>query len=358
MDEQLTDILTLCKKMEASDVHLRVGLPPAFRVGGKMQITSGIPLTGDILKRFFESTATPTIQKMLESHRDADYSVSVPGVSRFRVNCFYQRGSLSFVFRQIPFNLPNIDALKIPKVVVDAVQRQAGLFLLCGPTGSGKSTTIAALLQFINLEYGVRIVTLEDPIEFLFRDEKSEFLQRELRRDFVSFPEALRGTLRQDPDIIVVGEMREVETIELALVAAETGHLVISTLHASSAASAISRILGVFPGDVREFIRDQLSSVLIGIVAQALIPTKDDASKRVAAREILINNTAISNLIRNEKHEQIPMFLDTSSEQGMLSMNAALEGLVLKGIITTEQAYPYSPDPEALVSRFERKGIK
>ena len=357
MDEQLADILTLGKKMDASDVHLRAGLPPSYRVGGKMQFTTGLPLTEEMLKRFFESTATPTIQRMLEASRDADFSVSVPGVSRFRVNCYYQRGSLAFVFRQIPFTLPTIENLKIPKVIIESIQRQSGLFLLCGPTGSGKSTTIAALLQHINLNYGVRIVTLEDPIEFLFRDEKSEFLQRELRRDFSSFPDALRGTLRQDPDIIVIGEMREVETIELALVAAETGHLVISTLHASSAASAISRIFGVFPGDAREFIRDQLASVLIGIVAQALIPMRKDPGKRIAAREILINNTAISSLIRAEKQEQITMFLENSTDQGMISMNVTLEELVRMDIISAEEAFPYSPDPEALLSRFQRKGL-
>ncbi|RCK81788.1 MAG: Twitching motility protein PilT [Candidatus Ozemobacter sibiricus] len=357
MDEQLAEILSLCKKMGASDVHLRAGLPPVYRVGGRIQLTSGLPLTNDTLKRFFEKTAPPVTHKMLETQRDVDYSVSLPGVSRFRVNCFYQKGHLAFVFRQIPFTLPTIDSIKLPKVMVDCVQRSSGLFLLCGPTGSGKSTTIAALLQFLNSTYQVRVVTLEDPIEFLFRDEKCEFLQRELRRDFTSFPEALRGTLRQDPDIIMVGEMRETETIELALTAAETGHLVISTLHASSTASAIARILGVFPADAREFIRDQVASVLIGIVAQALIPSKRDPAVRVAAREILINNPAIANLIRNDKHEQIPMFLETGTDVGMISMNAALEDMVVRDVITPDQAFPYSPDPEALLSRFERKGL-
>lgn len=357
MDEQLADILTLGKKLDASDVHLRANFPPIFRVGGKIKISSGIPLTNELLRTFFGSTATSTIRKIYESKQDVDYSVSLPGISRFRVNCFRQMGTYAFVFRQIPFTLPTIESIKIPPIIVDAVQRRSGLFLLCGPTGSGKSTTIAALLQFINQNYNVRIVTLEDPIEFLFKDEKSEFLQRELKRDFSGFPDALRGTLRQDPDIIVIGEMRELETVELALIAAETGHLVISTLHASSAASSIARILGVFPSDAREFVRDQLASVLVGIVAQALIARKDDPSRRVAAREILINNPAIANLIRGEKHEQIPMFLETGGEFGMNSMNAALEELVVKNLITPEQAFPYSADPEALLSRFERKGI-
>lgn len=357
MDEQLAEILTLCKKLDASDIHLRSGLPPAFRVAGRIQISSGLPITPESMRRFLESTAPAASLKLFDSNSDVDYSVSLPGISRFRVNCFQQRGSLAFVFRQIPFTLPNVDKLKIPRIIVNSVQRNSGLFLLCGPTGSGKSTTIAALLQFINLNFAVRVVTLEDPIEFLFRDEKAEFLQRELRRDFSSFPEALRGTLRQDPDIIMIGEMREAETIELALMAAETGHLVISTLHASSSASALSRILGVFSSDSREFVREQLSAVLIGIVAQALIPTKKDPNVRVAAREILINTPAISNLIRNEKHEQIPMFLETGSDIGMNSMNAALEELVVRDIISAEAAFPYSSDPEALLSRFDRKGI-
>jgi twitching motility protein PilT len=203
----------------------------------------------------------------------------------------------------------------------------------------------------------VRVVTLEDPIEFLFRDAKAEFLQRELRRDFMSFPEALRGALRQDPDVILIGEMREAETMELALTAAETGHLVISTLHASSSASAIARIMGVFPTDAREFIRDQLASVLIGIVSQALIPKKDAPNQRVAVREILLNTPAMSNLIRSEKHEQIPMFLETGADIGMISMNAALEELIVKKLIASDQAFPYSPDPEALMTRLERKGL-
>ena len=357
MDDQLTDILKLCKKLDASDVHLRAGLPPVFRVAGRINISTGLELNDATLKRFFKSTATPTIQKLFEVQGDVDYSVSVPGISRFRVNSFLQQEQLGFVFRQIPFTLPTIDGLKIPKKIVDSVQRGSGLFLLCGPTGSGKSTTIAALLQFINLNYRVRIVTLEDPIEFLFRDEQAEFLQRELRRDFVSFPDALRGTLRQDPDVIMIGEMREVETIELALTAAETGHLVISTLHASSSVSSIARILGVFPGDAREFVRDQLASVLIGVAVQALIPKKKDPSQRVAAREILIVNSAIANLIRSEKQEQIPMFLEAGAEEGMISMNLSLENLVTKGIISAEAAFPYSPDPEALLARFETKGL-
>ncbi|NLI75454.1 MAG: PilT/PilU family type 4a pilus ATPase [Candidatus Riflebacteria bacterium] len=357
MDEQLAEILSQCKKLGASDVHLRAGLPPVYRVAGKIQITSGLPLENDVLKRFFEKTAPPATHKLLDTQRDVDYSVSLPGVSRFRVNCFHQKGRLAFVFRQIPFSLPTIDSVKIPTVVIEAVQRPAGLFLLCGPTGSGKSTTIAALLQHINASHQVRIVTLEDPIEFLFRDEKGEFLQRELRRDFTSFPEALRATLRQDPDIIMVGEMRESETVELAMTAAETGHLVISALHASSTASAVARLLGMFPADAREFVRDQLAAVLIGIVAQALIPARKDPAVRLAAREILINNSGISSLIRNEKHEQIPMFLENATDSGMVSMNSTLEEMVVGRLIDSDQAFPYSPDPEALLSRFERKGI-
>ena len=357
MDEQLADILKLCKRMDASDVHLRTGLPPSYRVAGKMRITTSAPMTKERLKRFFDSTATPTIQKILDLNGDVDYSVSVPGVSRFRVNCFTEMGQMAFVFRQIPFSVPTISGLKLPRAVVDTVQRKSGLYLLCGPTGSGKSTTIAALLQFVNENYKVRVITLEDPIEFLFRDEKSEFLQRELRRDFTGFPDALRGSLRQDPDIIMIGEMRELETIELALMAAETGHLVISTLHASTAYSSISRILGVFPGEQREFIREQLATVLVGIVAQALIPRKGDDTKRVVAREIMLATTAISNLIRNEKQEQITMFLEAGQDEGMISMNQSLEELVKKNLISPEMAFPYSPDPPALLRRFESQGI-
>lgn len=356
MDSQLIELLTLCKKLGASDLHLRAGHPPIFRIGGNMQPSSAPPLTSDDLDRFFDSTATVTIRKTMTKKLDVDYSVSVPGVSRFRVNCFYQMRTLAFVFRQIPFELPSIDNLQIPKIVTQSVQRKSGLMLFCGPTGSGKSTTIAAILQYINCNYPVRIVTLEDPIEFLFRDNQSEFLQRELRRDFSSFPDALRSSLRQDPDIIMVGEMRETETIELALIAAETGHLVISTLHASGAVSSISRILGVFPSEAREFIRDQLASVLIGIVSQALIPLKKNPSLRIAAREVLINTPAISNLIRTEKHSQIMTAVATGSSQGMNSMNDSLEQLLEANKVSFEDALPASPDPEALINIVKKKG--
>ena len=358
MDEQLIDILTHCKKLNASDVHLRAGKPPIYRVAGQLQISTSQEISEDTLIRFFKSTSSSTINKILTRELDVDYSVSVPGVSRFRVNCFYQSGSIALVFRQIPFRLPTIDGLKIPKIVLDSIQRRSGLILFTGPTGSGKSSTIAAILQFINKTYRTRIVTLEDPIEFLFKDEKSEFIQRELRRDFFNFPDALRGTLRQDPNIIMVGEMRETETVELALIAAETGHLVISTLHASCASSAVARILGVFPSEARESIRNQLASVLIGIIAQALIPLQEDKNQRVAAREILLNNSAIANLIRSEKHDQIDSFLETSSNQGMTTLNAALEELVLKRVISYSDSFAASPDPEALLARFERKGIR
>lgn len=357
MHENLTEILKLCKQMGASDIHLRVNSPPIYRVASKLIISSGIPLKFEDLKAFLISIANKKILKKFELNSDVDFSVSLPGISRFRVNCFLEMGKLAFVFRQIPFELPTIDQLKIPEVMVNAVQRKSGLYLLCGPTGSGKSTTIAALLQFINENYRYRVITLEDPIEFLFKDTKSEFIQRELGKDFASFPEALRGVLRQDPDVIMVGEMRDMETIDLALMAAETGHLVISTLHASSSYSAINRILGVFPGDSREFIRNQLASVIIGTTIQALLPMRDNPEARVVAREILVNTPAISNLIRNNKQEQIPMFLDAGKNEGMTSMNHSLEMLVRRKIVSPSIALPYSMDPEALMKKFESLGI-
>ncbi|MFZ2958790.1 MAG: PilT/PilU family type 4a pilus ATPase [Candidatus Ozemobacteraceae bacterium] len=357
MDEQLSEILALSKKLEASDIHLRTGLPPTYRIAGKLSISSAPPVDAAAMSRIFESTVPPGIRKLFERNMDVDYSVSLPGVSRFRVNCFLQRGNLAFVFRQIPFVLPNVASLCLEARIIDALDRDSGLVLVCGPTGSGKTTTIAALLENLNQTKNLRIITLEDPIEFLFRDAKSEFLQREYRRDFTSFPDALRAALRQDPDIIMVGEMRERETVELAMVAAETGHLVISTLHASTAASAIERIYGVFPSEGREFVRDQLSSVLIAIIAQALIPMKNNEKQRVAAREILLQSPAIANLIRSEKQDQIPLFLDNSRNEGMVSMNLALEHLVKRQLVDAEMTFPYSPDPEALHSRFIRAGI-
>ncbi|MBI3038719.1 PilT/PilU family type 4a pilus ATPase [bacterium] len=357
MEEQLSEILTLCHNLTASDVHLKPGLPPVFRVGGTLKRSSGIPLKNEQLQKFLETTATPTMLKQFNQRKELDYSVSVPGVSRFRVNCFLQRGELAFVFRQIPFVVPTPDSIQLQRQIIESVDQDSGLILLCGPTGSGKSTTIAALMQNINISQPFRIITLEDPIEFLFKDEKSQFLQREFRKDFLTFPDALRAALRQDPDIIMVGEMRELETVQLALVAAETGHLVISTLHASTTTSAVERILGVFPPEGREFIREQLASVLVSIVAQALVPSMEDPQKRVAAREILINTQAIKNVIRSEKQEQLPLFIETGRSDGMITMNSSLEQLVVGKKVSPEKALSFSPDPEALSARLGRLGI-
>jgi twitching motility protein PilT len=357
MNQRLQDILKLSMELGASDIHLKGDHPPVFRVGDLLKWSSLPVLMNEEMQEMLKSMATPNEIAKFNRDKDIDFSLSAPGLSRFRVNCFRQSDSISFVLRQIPMTVPTVEEIVLPQRVLEAAEHESGLFLLCGTTGSGKSTTIAAILDWLNKNRQARIITLEDPIEFLFKDQKCDFLQREFRRDFTSFPEALGAALRQDPDIILVGEMREAETIELALMAAETGHLVFSTLHASTAASAVDRICGVFPADLRSFIQEQLASVLVCIIAQTLLPTVDVKSfnRRIAAREILYCTPAIANIIRSGKQEHIASFLETGREEGMISMNVALERLVTSGRVKVEEALAKSPDPEALQGRLSRK---
>ncbi|MBF0545813.1 MAG: PilT/PilU family type 4a pilus ATPase [Candidatus Riflebacteria bacterium] len=349
MDERLFDILRLAKEMSASDVHLRPGSPPVMRVGANLVVSSIPSLSEEKISEITQSIMPPTVFKNFQAKKEADFSISLPGISRFRVNCFLQSSGVSFVFRQIPVSVPTYDEVQLTAKMLEILNYDSGLILVSGATGSGKSTTIAAMLDWLNKNDSRRIITLEDPIEFLYRDKKCDFVQREFGNDFFSFPEALAATLRQDPDVMLVGEMRELATVELTLTAAETGHLVFSTVHSSSTASAISRILSVFPGDSKQFIQEQIASVLVCIISQVLVPLKTDKRKMIAAREVLFNTPAMANLIRSGKHEQIQNFLQSGRESGMNILNDSLVKLVKANLVDPEDAIAKSYDPTELI---------
>ncbi|MDN3438196.1 type IV pilus twitching motility protein PilT [Planococcus sp. APC 3900] len=336
----IDEILTAAINLDASDIHLTVGIPPVFRLNGELRRYGkdnvSYEQTREISKLLIPERS---FDKFLEKG-EMDYSYSLPGVARFRVNTFHQRGSDSHAFRTITTGVPTIDQLKMPDILKMLSESQQGLILVTGPTGSGKSTTLASMIRHINDNMSKHIITLEDPIEYLHRHGNSIINQREIGSDTHSFANGLRAALRQDPDVILVGEMRDLETITTAITAAETGHLVMATLHTSSAASTIERIIDVFPAGQQSQIRTQLAGVLKAVVSQRLLPTADGKG-RVSATEIMINNTAISNLIRTEKVHQIPNVILTNRAAGMHMMSSSIQELLANGKIARHIAHPY-----------------
>lgn len=333
--EEIDHILKIAYYKQASDVHLVAGAAPIFRVNGQL-----IPQGGDRLDHkdtlaFTHAILPPDKLALLEEKRELDFSYGIKGIARFRVNAFYQRNSVSLAFRVIATEIPALESLGIPTVTRKLVEQPHGLFLVTGPTGSGKTTSLAALINHLNQTQNRHIITLEDPIEYLHSHKKSIIVQREIGFDVTSFQAGLRASLRQDPDVILVGELRDLETISTAITAAETGHLVLGTLHTANATDSIERMIDVFPGDQRSQVRLMLANVLLGILSQRLLPTKDGKG-RLPATEMLINNTAIKNLIRNEKMHQIPNILQTSADQGMHTMAMSLKRLMNEGTINQE----------------------
>src|SRR6266567_6972812 len=305
MDIDFADLLMEVVSRRASDLHLAAGAHPTVRVRGRLTPIEDYPkLSGTDTREIVYSILTGDQRQRLETHWQLDFAYSIPGHARFRVNAYFQRGAIGAAFRLIPFGLTSIDELGLPATVHDFTRRPRGFVLVTGPTGSGKSTTLAAMIDEINATREEHIMTIEDPIEFLHSHKKCIVNQRELGSDAQSFADALKAALRQDPDIILVGEMRDLETISTALTAAETGHLVFATLHTQSAPSTIDRIIDVFPSEQQGQVRVQLASTLQGIVTQNLIPTADGHG-RVAALEILIPDDAVRNLIRQAKIEQV-----------------------------------------------------
>ena len=351
------DLLEQVVARGASDLHVTVGSEPVVRVNGRLErLDQFARLSPDDTQRMLYRILSTEQQKIFETRRQIDISYSIPGLARFRVNVYFQRESLGAAFRLIPAELKTIEQLGLPQVLKDFTMKPRGLVLVTGPTGSGKSTTLAAVIDEINRTREDHIMTIEDPIEFLHRHKRCIVNQREIGPDATSFAEALRGALRQDPDVILLGEMRDLETIGTALTAAETGHLVFATLHTQDAPSTVDRLIDVFPAAQQEQIRVQIASTLQGIVTQTLLPTAD-GSGRVAALEVLLPDDAVRNLIRQAKVEQIYSVMQTNTSRGMQTLEQAMLELVRSGKITPDLALQRSSRQDQLRSLLQRNGL-
>ncbi len=348
MSLDFAEILMEVVAQEASDLHIAAGAQPTIRVRGRLRRLEQYPkMMPTDTREIIYSILTNDQRQRLETDWQLDFAYSIPGQARFRVNAYFQRGALGAAFRLIPFGLTSIEELGLPGTVHDFIRKPRGFILVTGPTGSGKSTSLAAMIDQINQSREEHIITIEDPIEFLHPHKRCLVNQRELGSDAQSFADALRAALRQDPDVILVGEMRDLETISTALTAAETGHLVFATLHTQDTAQTIDRIIDVFPSHQQGQVRVQLSVALQGIMTQQLLPTADGLG-RVVACEVLVPSPAIRNLIREGKTHQIYSALQTGSAHGMQTMDAALAGLVRQGKITQKLAEARSSTPEEL----------
>jgi twitching motility protein PilT len=353
IDELLEHMVT----RNASDLHVTVGTPPVIRVRGEVKrVDEYAPLTPEDTQELLYRILSSEQQKNFELKRQLDFAYAMPGVARFRVNVYYQRESLGAAFRLIPQEIKSLEELNLPHIMHSLAEYPRGLVLVTGPTGSGKSTTLAAVIDEINRTRSNHILTVEDPIEFVHRHKRCIVNQREIGPDATSFAEALKAALRQDPDVILVGEMRDLETISTALTAAETGHLVFGTLHTQSAPSTIDRIIDVFPPAAQEQVRIMIANSLQAVVTQALLPTADGAG-RVAALEILLPDDAVRNLIRQAKIEQVYSVMQTNTARGMQTMEQALADLAMRRVVTLEEALSRSSRPDQLVGILERAGF-
>ncbi|UOQ47289.1 type IV pilus twitching motility protein PilT [Gracilibacillus caseinilyticus] len=333
----LEELLIEAHDRKASDLHLTVGSSPVFRINGELSTFHEFVIKPADTEFIAKEMLNEELSAKLNKDKEIDLSYSISGVSRFRVNIYFQRGCISLAFRTIPKEVPTIESLRLPSSLQSIVEKENGLVLVTGPTGSGKSSTLAAMVNHMNHTMKRHIITLEDPIEYLHSHHQSIIDQREIGFDAKNFKSGLRACLRQDPDVILVGEMRDLETISIAITAAETGHLVLGTLHTSDVMSTVHRIIDVFPATQKEQIRIQLASVLHAIISQKLFPTTDKTG-RIATTEILINNPAIQNVIRNDKIHQIPNIVQTSRELGMHTFEQDITRLRAQGAIDREGA--------------------
>jgi twitching motility protein PilT len=341
--DAFNDILKKAMEISASDIHFTVGIQPVGRIDGALIHLGGEKLTPADTKNIAHEILSEKYLEQLEKRGEVDLAYSLPNLGRFRVNVFLQRGSVAVAVRILNFDIPSPDSLGIPDSVVDIVKKQRGLVLVTGPTGSGKSTTLASLVNVLNENYPYHIITLEDPIEYLHRHKKSIVNQREIGTDTQSYANGLRAALREDPDVILVGEMRDLETISIAVTAAETGHLVFSTLHTIGASNTIDRIIDVFPPYQQQQIRTQLADVLVSVISQQLIMRRTGKG-RCAAVEVMHINTAIRNLIRESKTFQIPTVMQTNRKAGMQTMDDAICDLYARRLITGEHAARHAQD--------------
>jgi len=344
--KRIDEILTLMTEREASDLHIASGSAPYLRIHGEMVKLNYKDITPEVCQALIFEILSKTQRESFLDNWDLDFSYSLKGVGRFRVNVFRQRKGVAAVFRLIPEQIQTIQELGLPETLENLINVSEGLVLVTGPTGSGKSTTLASLIHTINVNQRAHIITIEDPIEFVHHNEQSLINQREVSSHTKSFHQALRAALREDPDVILVGEMRDLETISLALTAAETGHLVLATLHTNSATKTIDRIIDVFPEAQQAQIRVMLSESLKGVVAQSLV-SRGDGRGRVPVVEVLVNTPAVANLIREGKTFQIPSSMQTGQVHGMVTFEAALNDLVRKGIVSRQDGHSF----------LERRGV-
>ncbi len=336
-------------RRRASDLHLQVGLPPMLRVDGSLIPVAGFtPLDEAAVETLLFAILDQDQRQILDKDKEFDFSFAFGTLGRFRVNAYHERGNLAAALRLIPNEIKTISELGVPPIVMNFANYPRGLVLVTGPTGSGKSTTLAALVDKLNAEKSMHIITIEDPIEFTHKSKKSVVVQREVHYDTYSFSAALRSSLRQDPDVVLIGEMRDLETISAAITIAETGHLVLASLHTNSAAQSIDRMIDVFPPHQQSQIRAQLANILMAICSQRLVPAIGGG--RVVAAEILIANPAVRNIIREGKTHQLDAVIQTGAEAGMQTMDRTLVGLVQSGVVTYDEARSFAVD----LTEFER----
>ena len=337
-------LLRTGKLRRASDLHLVVGSPATFRIDGYLEAADGVTsLTAEDISEAFLQLTTPEEREQFHRHLELDFAYSLPDVGRLRCNAAQQRGSISLAVRLLPPKIPTIDELELPQICKELAVKPRGLVIITGPTGSGKSTTMAAMIQYLNTNQTRHVVTIEDPIEYIYTGIKCAITQRQLGTDTLSFANALKHILRQDPDVILVGEMRDPDTADAVLTVAETGHFILTTGHAPSATQAIERVIDLFPPHQRHLAQTRLASLLVGALCQSLVP-RADGSGRVAAVEIMLGNPAVKSLIREGKLYQLPNVIRTHRDIGMISLDEALVNLYLQGIITGESVLDHCND--------------
>lgn len=351
----ITEVLKIANDAKASDIHITVGVPPKMRVNGTlMEIPGMTKMKPADTVLMLDQIMTDEQKEKFEQNGEHDMSFSVPNVGRYRLNAFKQRGSVAFSFRVVNSIIPDPESLGLSQAVIDLYQKKRGLILVTGPTGSGKSTTLAAIIDKINANRYAHIITLEDPIEYLHPHKAAMVNQREIGLDSKSYANALRAALREDPDVILVGEMRDFETISTAITAAETGHLVLSTLHTIGAAATVDRIIDVFPPHQQQQIKVQLATVLEAVISQQLMPNKEN-NGRVAAFEVMLANPAVRNLIREGKSHQLSTVMQTNRKMGMITMDDGLQKLVVDNRISVDTAIQFAIDSDAMAMKLGRK---
>ena len=346
----IEEMLKIAWENQASDVHITVGIPPKMRVNGRLIAMSFERMLPADTAAVLDSIMNDVQKKHFEEKGEYDFSYSIPDLGRYRVNAYKQRGTIAMALRLVSSEIPSPEKLGVPESVVDLYNRKRGLVLVTGPTGSGKSTTLAAIIDKINHNRDAHVITLEDPIEYLHRHDMSIVNQREIGLDSQTYANALRAALREDPDVILVGEMRDFETISVAITAAETGHLVLSTLHTIGAASTVDRVIDVFPPHQQQQIRVQLANVLEAVISQQLLPTADGKG-RVAAFEVMHTTNAVRNLIREGKSHQLTSVMQTNRKMGMITMDDSIQQLYFDNTVTKETAIQFAVDPDNMANR-------